>query len=57
MALRKKNKLLFNEAAVYAKYLRNKRRQRKKNIPKPKDLITVRNQQLNNQKNKKLKPK
>jgi len=42
MALRKK-KLLFNEAAVYAKYLKNKQRQRKKNILKSKDLITVRN--------------
>jgi len=43
MALREENKLLFSEAAVYVKYLKNKRRQRKKNILKPKNLITVRN--------------
>jgi len=44
MALREENKLLFNEAVVYVKYLKGKQRQRKKNIPEPKDLITVRNQ-------------
>jgi len=57
MALRDENKLLSSEASAYATYLSSKRRQRRKDLPEPGDLVTVRDQQLDNQKGRKLEPK